>query len=294
MNICMRQLTLLQCDPCWAIFGRESVTAILVGGWLAYQVLRGRAALPSGRALILLLLVALLVEAVGNVCNQWALGIVGLAVTIPTIFGTMITSGAIIGRFWLGESVSLRSVAAIGVLLLALVLLGLAAKAATDAAGSRATTASVLVMAVVVAGLAGTIFALLTATIRHAVTGTVAPGVVAFLVPLMGVVSLGPISVARLGLPVLTHTSAEQFLVMAAAGVFNLIGFLAIIFGLQRTTVVYANVVNASQVAMAALAGVLLFHEAPNLWLVLGVGLTILGIVGIDRPPEAMEEVLPP
>ena len=54
---------------------------------------------------------------------------------------------------------------------------------------------------------------------------------------------------------------------MAAAGVFNLIGFLGLIYGLQRTTVVHANVVNASQVAMAAVAGMALFHEPPNPWL---------------------------
>ena len=81
---------------------------------------------------------------------------------------------------------------------------------------------------------------------------------------------------------------------MAAAGVFNLIGFLALIHGLQRTTVVHANVVNASQVAMAALAGMALFHEPPNPWVLLGVGLTIVGIVWIDRPAEAVEEIPPP
>ena len=55
---------------------------------------------------------------------QWALGIVGLAISIPAIFGAMITGGAVLGHFWLGERVSRRSMAAIGLLLASLVLLG--------------------------------------------------------------------------------------------------------------------------------------------------------------------------
>jgi drug/metabolite transporter, DME family len=65
-----------------------------------------------------------------------------------------------------------------------------------------------------------------------------------------------------------------------------LIGFLALIHGLKRTTVVHANVVGASQVAMAALAGVAIFAEQPNQWLILGVCLTVVGILGIDRPTD--------
>jgi drug/metabolite transporter (DMT)-like permease len=144
------------------------------------------------------------------------------------------------------------------------------------------------------AGLAGVVYALLSTVIRHSVTRTTTPSTVAFLVPLMAVVSLGPMSVCRFGFMPLLSTPREQLLLMAAAGVFNLIGFLGLIHGLQRTTVVHANVVNASQVAMAALAGMALFHEAPNAWVLLGVGLTIVGIVWIDRPAEAIEEIPPP
>ena len=55
----------------------------LVAPWLLYQAIRGRPTLPSGRTLAQILLVGLLIQVVGNVCVQWALGVVGLAVTIP-------------------------------------------------------------------------------------------------------------------------------------------------------------------------------------------------------------------
>jgi drug/metabolite transporter (DMT)-like permease len=71
--------------------------------------------------------------------------------------------------------------------------------------------------------------------------------------------------------------------------VLNLIGFVSLISGLQRITVAHANIISASQVGMAAVAGILLFHEPPNLWLVLGVCLTIVGIARFDRPTDGGE-----
>jgi drug/metabolite transporter (DMT)-like permease len=297
VSVCMRQLTILKCDPSWAIFNRELVTTAVVAPWLVLRAIRGQPIFPSGRTLAMLLLVGLVVEIVGNVCCQWALGVVGLAVTIPAQFGLMITTGAVLGRVWLGERVSIRSVAAIALLLVALVLLGLGAEAVGQSiAASKGAVSSplLLVLAVAAAGLAGAVFALLSTVIRHSVLRNTTPAAVAFLVPLTAIFSLGPISVAQVGMSKMLGTPGEQLVLMAAAGMFNLIGFLALIYGLKRTTLVRANVLNASQVAMAALAGMALFHEPPNPWVLLGVGLTILGIVWIDRPAEALDEIPPP
>ena len=296
-NICMRQLTAMHCDTFWAVFNRELVTPVFIGTWLLWQAVRGRRWLPAGRELGLLLLVGLLIQVAGNVCVQWSLGVVGLAVTIPAMFGAMIASGAVIGRAWLGERVSGRSITAVAMLLGSLALLGVGAEAVgRSIAEAKAVTPNplLMVLAVAAAGLAGTVYALLCAVIRRSVTGNTSPAAVAFLVTLMGVVGLGPICVYRLGAAALLETPVEQFSLMIAAGVFNLGAFLALIHGLQRTTVVHANAVNASQVAMAAVAGMALFAEPLTVWLLLGVCLTIFGIAWIDRPAEAVEEILPP
>ena len=293
----MRQLTAVHCDTFWAVFNRELVTTVVVGVWLLRRAILGRPTLPAGRELGLLLLVGLLIQMAGNVCVQWSLGVVGLAVTIPAMFGAMITGGAVIGRVWLGERVSGRSITAIAMLLGSLALLGVGAKAAgCSIAEAEAVTPNplLMVLAVAAAGLAGTVYALLSAVIRRSVTRNTTPAAAAFLVTLMGVVSLGPICVYRLGAAALLETPVDQIVLMIAAGVFNLGAFLALIHGLQRTTVVHANAVNASQVAMAAVAGMALFAEPSTVWLLLGVCLTIFGIVWIDRPAEAVEEIPPP
>ena len=291
VNICMRQLTALRCDPMWAVFNRELVTTLVVWPWLIYRALRGRPTLPGGRTMVRLLLVGLLIQVIGNVCNQWALGVVGLAVTVPVVFGVAIASGALLGRAWLAEKVSLRSAAAITVLLASLVLLGIGAEAVEPSIGAdaRASDSLWLLLGVGAAGLAGATFSPLNIVIRHSVTRTTVPSAVAFLIPLTGAVSLGPLSIWRLGTEPWWNTPWQQFGLMSAAGVFNLIAFLALIHGLQRTTIVHANMISASQVAMAALAGMLLFCEPPNPWLLAGIGLTMAGILAIDRPAESAD-----
>jgi drug/metabolite transporter, DME family len=316
-NIAMRQLTTLRCDPFLAIFGRELVTTLMVALWLAYRAMHRRntqgdgpifvdtkigtvprqPTLPSGRTLCRILLVGVLIQVVGNGCFQWTLGVVGLALTVPIVSAVSITSGAVLGYFVLGERVSARSTASIALLLASLGLLGMGAGTVGEsiAAADAATIAPYMIaLGVAAAGLAGVVFSLLNITIRHSVTRATSPLAVAFLVPLSGVASLGPIAAVRSGVPALLGTSSEQLLWMAASGFFNLIAFLAFVYGLQRTTVIHANVVSASQVAMAAVAGMALFHESPDPWLVVGISLTILGIILVDRPVEAFEDIPPP
>jgi DME family drug/metabolite transporter len=284
-NICMRQLASMDAAPTWVACNKELVTVVVIGPWLAYLAFRGRPVLPSRRALVSLIVVGLGVQLLGNLGVQWALGVVGLAVVVTAIFGVMLTAGAVMGRVLLKERVSPRSIAAIGIVLVGLVFLCMGSWAVGKTISSDATP-MYIALGVGASCLAGAIYATLTVTIRHAVTGTTRLTSIVFIITFIGVISLGPISVYLEGIPALLATPVEQFCWMGAAGVFNLIGFLAITKGLELTTVVHANVLNASQVAMAAVAGIFLFGEPPSLWLVLGVAATILGIVLIDRPKD--------
>ncbi len=285
-NTCMRQLAALGSDPMWAICNKELVTVAVVGSWLLCRGRRDRAA-PSWRLLAVLALVGVTVQLAGNLCTQWALGIagVGLAIAIPAMFGAMLTASAILGRFVLRERVSGRAAAAIGLLLLSLGLLAVGA-ATTDKSDPGIARPPLIMLGVAAACLAGCVYAVLTITIRRMVTGTVPPSTVVLVITATGVLTLGPLSGYRLGWDLLLATPPEHLLWMLAAGGFNLMAFLAITKGLQLTTVVHANVLNASQVALAAVAGTVLFDEPLKHWSVLGVALTIVGIVLIDRPAQ--------
>jgi drug/metabolite transporter, DME family len=129
---------------------------------------------------------------------------------------------------------------------------------------------------------AGTIFAVLAITIRKSVTSAVSPAAVVLMIPGMALVIWGPVSLARFGLAGLAHTPPGQIGVMLLAGLLNVVAFASVSKGLQTATVVYANVVSASQTALAALCGLVLFAEPASPSLMWGVGLTIAGLVVND------------
>ncbi len=303
-SICMRQVSALGCDPSWAVCVKESITVLVIGPCLIYRAVRGLRVFPPLKILFILILAGLVDQLLGNLAWQYAVGIVGLAVTVPAAFGVMITGSAIFGRFMLGERVTPRSMVAIGLLLVSLILLSMGAESAGEvmAKSSHASiadpgpaSASLLVAeAVVVAGVAGAAFALLSIAVRHTMNADTQQSTLMFIITGIGVITLGPISIHRLGLEGLMSTTGEQLAWMVAAGFFNLLGFIGFTKGLHLTTVVRANVLSASQVAMAAVAGILVFQESPNLWLLLGVGLTLSGIFLIDRPvaEEAVDRAI--
>jgi drug/metabolite transporter (DMT)-like permease len=294
-NACMRQLAELGCDPIWAVFNKELVSVVVVGPWLLVQALRGLATLPGPRSLGLLLLVGLATEMGGNAGMQWGYGVAGLAVMIPANTAFILLSSAALGWLLLGERISRRSLVAMALLVASLVLLGAAARGIEQplAAGGPADGLTLVALAIAVACGAGVIYALLSITVRHCVTGTTRLGAVVLIITGSGVLSLGPLSVYRLGAGLLS-TPPEHFFWMFAAGLSNLVAFIALVRGLQLTTVVHVTMLNAGQVALAAACGIVLFHEPPNPWLLLGVALTIVGIFTISRPTveEAVDQHL--
>ena len=59
----------------------------------------------------------------------------------------------------------------------------------------------------------------------------------------------------------------------------NLIAFAALVKGLGTTSLAYMNLLNASQVALGALAGIFWFMEPCNGYIIAGIVLTIVAIL---------------
>ncbi len=284
-NMCLRAL--VASNPVWAIWVKETVAVVAVVPLLAWYAWRGIPFLPSRRALGALVLVGLATQLGGNVMVLWALGVIGMAVSIPLVVGVTLVGSAILGLLVLGERVPRRGVVAIGMLIAAVSVLSVGANQANQAVAAQ-TTAEVgpmwVVAAVAAICMAGLIFAALNLTIRKSMTSSIPPAVIVLMIPGMGTLTLGPISLAYLGLEGLLATPASQFGLMLLAGILNLVAFGSYTKGLQLTTIVHANAINASQTALAAVAGLLFFAEPASPWLVLGVILTIVGLILNDRP----------
>ncbi len=271
-------------DQVWTLWVKESVTVAVVGPWLLYHVVRGRYAMPSLKALAGLAVVGVAVQLLGNLSMLGAFGVVGLAVTVPVVYATSLTGTAILGRLVLGESVTLRSSLAIASLIVAITLLNLGASGESSVQDPGKAR-----LAIAAACLAGVIYAVMTVSIRKSVAGLVPLPMVVLIIPAMGTLTLGPLGLWRDGIQGLVGHAPERLGLMLLAGALNLVAFVAYSQALRWIAAVQANVVNAAQVAMAALGGVLFFSEPPSPMLVLGVGLTIVGIFLIEQPAKGAE-----
>ena len=82
----------------------------------------------------------------------------------------------------------------------------------------------------------------------------------------------------RLGVESLALVDQADWAIMAAAGMLNFTAFVALAAALKSLPVVAVNLINASQVAMAAIAGIILFAEPITASLMIGIALTLLGL----------------
>jgi drug/metabolite transporter (DMT)-like permease len=137
----------------------------------------------------------------------------------------------------------------------------------------------ILAQGVAAATLSGLAYSVLGVVIRYGVTGRVSVSTTLFTISLVGIVGLGSWSLWRIGWDGMLSTEPSDFQIMLLAGLFNALAFMAITKAFQLASVVYVNALNATQAAMAAIAGVVFFQEAKSAELGLGVTLTIAGLL---------------
>jgi len=267
-------------DPMWTICVKETVTVLFVGPLLLLQYLVGRASLPSRRSLLILAAAGAAVQLIGNVGLLWAMGIVGLAIALPVALAVSLISAALLGTFFLKESLTWRVLVGIGLLIAGIVCLRAGAGGGLE--GIHAP-AGMVIAAMLVACSAGVTYGLLTIAIRHVARRDTSVWIVVLVVTGCGTVSLGILSWVRFGIATLAATPGEHLFWMGVSGFLNLLGFVALSKGLQWTPVARANILTASQVALAALAGWILFQEKVNPPVLMGFGLTLAALFFTDR-----------
>lgn len=290
-NICLRQLADMGANPAWAICVKEAVAVAVLGPWLLWRIGRGSRFSFTLRSLAVLVLAGLAVQLAGNLGLLWAYGVVGLAIALPLALGMNLTGSAAFGVVSFREPLPMRSMAAVLMVIASVVVLSIGATGQDKAPEGAPAAFGILVilLGVGAACLAGLTFASLGAAIRYAGSASVPVVVTVVVVTGVGVVSLGTVSLVRLGPAKMLHTEPDTLAWMIASGVTNLAAFALITKGLQLTTLVHANVLSASQVALGAIAGIFVFHEQHNLWLLGGVALTITGITLFGHPARGSE-----
>ncbi len=283
-NIALREVA-IDNNADWAIWisALKAIPATIAGwGIVAYRGAQGLPSLPPRRLVIPLILTGLVMQFGGNVMFQWSLSIGGLAFTVPLCFATLLATGAVLGRIFLGEAITYRMLVSMLILTAAIVLLSLGAHQAEESvyqhiphhSNSMATVA----LTVFVAGFAGCAYGVGGTVIRGYVRDELSISATLVLMSSTGLVCLSAVAFFRLGFTILWETTLWQYFVIMIAGIMNAIAFFAIGASMKHLTVTRVNLLNASQTAMAAFAGVICFGEELTVWLLSGTALTIGGL----------------
>jgi drug/metabolite transporter (DMT)-like permease len=205
-------------------------------------------------------------------------------------------TGALLGRTWLGESVTWISAIAMGMLIGAIGILSYGAEGAAAAlppppAGYSPTMW--VFSGVMFAAVAGVFYGVLGVVIRQTTRVAVPLPATLAIVSSMGVLGVGIPAVVRMGGSIFDATAIEWGL-MVLAGVLNAIAFFAIGGSLRRIPVVQVNLLNASQAAMCAIGGVMIYREPLSASLVCGTALTVLGLALMSKSKRRIGRGTPP
>jgi drug/metabolite transporter, DME family len=270
-NIALRKCTHL--DPFLVSAVKAYPTVIVLGPFLIWMSLNRKNILTNPSAVWRFAVVALIGQFIGNGAFQVALGIIGLAKSVPITLGVLLIGGGLLGRFILGEPLKVKTLLAITTLLAAVVVLSTAKDT------GPATLNGPLWFGAACAAASGAAYALFGTVMRQTMNNGVSAPLAMFTSGLIGSIALSAYTMTRMTIDDLAGISEQEWGMMSTGGAFNLIAFVALSLALKSLPVVAVNLINASQVAMAAVAGVLLFAEPVTSSLIIGLALTILGLV---------------
>lgn len=279
-------------DPYW-VSCIKAVPTLAAALWLiAQRRRRGQPVQLPWRLVPVLVLVGVIAQVGGNAGSQWSFEVIGLAISIPLMFGTLILGSAGIGIVLYQERLSRRRILAVALIIAAVAVLSLAVHARGEENVPGTAVNSLAALGVLIACLSGIAYAVSHAAIRSFTSETVPLSVPLAVFSLVGIVVLGAFSVGRMGWDGIAATTANQWWRMWAAGVVNAIAYFSLGRALQSLPIVQVNIITASQVALNAIVGVFIFLEPSSLSLWTGVLLTMVGLLiqaRWKRPPRVAE-----
>lgn len=285
-NIALRQS--ISVDSFFVAAMKSGPTIVFLTPYLLAMKWTGRRVAVSPHLIPRFVLVSLIGQVGGNGSFQFALSRIGLAATVPITLGSLLIASAILGRWMLGESVQRRTAIAITILIVAVFLLSQSGQtAAAGVAGDvlRWEQFSGAVFAVA----SGVSFAIFSTTMRLSMQQGLQSATAMWISGMVGTTALLTITFSRIGLESLQGLPIGLWQWMILAGVFNFVAFVAITTAMRVLPIVAVHLLNASQVAMAAMAGVVLFDEQASVKLVFGIALTMFGlmVLATRRPAKS-------
>lgn len=275
-NIALRQSVAV--DSFFVSAMKSAPTILFLTPYLLTIKFSGRPIVASPHLVPRFVLVSLVGQVGGNGSFQFALKNIGLAATVPITLGSLLIGSALIGRWMLGETVQRKTAIAIAILITAVVLLTQSGEPTAEGVAGDALRSD-RIMGALFAMVSGLSFAIFSSTMRLSMQQGLQSATAMWISGAVGTVALLTIFASTAGIGDLENLPSHLWTAMAMAGVFNFIAFVAIATAMRVLPIVAVHLLNASQVAMAAVAGVVLFGEPLTIGLLLGIALTMAGLL---------------
>ena len=290
-HVCLRYVA-SDTEPAMTCAIRGLVAAVAVLPWFIWRIKVGRWPLPPLRLMLLLICGFAFVQLGGNLCIQYAMAGVGLAIAVPVVYGTQLIASAILGRLLLGERVPALSLLAIGITTTSVMILSTGMESHAEVPveiGSGGISYLLGFLAACMTGLAYTAMALImraTVSRKTEQSNPIDPLTIVFVNAMVGVIIMTPLTVGKIGIEGILNIEPDQLMAMFGVGLCNLAALFCYSSAMKFIKVVHANVINASQIAGCYLAGVILFSEIISIKLLFGVALTIIGVLFVGVKPR--------
>ncbi len=287
-NLALRGLSGRDDGFAWAVWVtsvKALPTFVVASVLLMRRYSQGKELYPTRKPIPALILAALVMQFGGNLGFQLALVQIGLAITVPLVFAFIILAGALLGRMFLGDAVSPRTVLAMVIMTFSIILLSYAAtlNETDQAAAATSGIVGIIWLGIFWAVVSGLSYGVNGVVIRRVAQRALPVESMLVIYSGTGLVTLVPLGFALMGSQRIGAINPDEWQMMLMAGIFNAIAFFSITNALKLMNISHVNVINASQNAMCAVAAVLIFAEPPSAPMVVGILLSMCGLAVLDR-----------
>ncbi|MBQ3351851.1 MAG: DMT family transporter [Thermoguttaceae bacterium] len=278
--LCVRQLVAMDSPYALPLFVRESVAALVALPIVLVGLIRHTIPTNQWRFWGLLFGVSCLMQVLGNITYIWLFDMAGIAIALSCVWTGGLFSAQTFDLLCLKERFNVRTFIGLTIVLAAVCCIGIGLGLSDNTLSDLSKFGAGAIALIILGGLlVGIMNSSTMASVRVAHKNNVPFWVPILLVPGSGTIVLGILSWMEHGSGILTALTYQQFGVAFLAGVANLIAFAALVKGLGTTSLAYMNLLNASQVALGALAGIFWFMEPSNGFIIAGIILTIAAIL---------------
>ena len=275
------------CDPVWVSCIKAVPTILVVFPWLVWRYQKVESKFCPPKLVLGLVLLSMTSHFLGNVGFQWSLNKIGISLAVPICLVVLIVTGALVDWWFLKDKPSRRTMWSMAILITAVVVLSIGGKEAfaqlkktLEDSDSNPYLLALAVGAVIVSGINYGFFG---AVIKVVGNRDVSQPAIMTIISVTGFLFLLVISALNGSWRVGRNLEVENLLHMTLAGICNAIAFVALVSAIKILSVTRYNLVNASQAALGAITGAVIFHEPVSSWMVGGIVLTVVGLMVMKR-----------